>query len=65
MRAISAKPGEPLVSLSPDDLTKLRGDAHAVYWDYSKGPSPREFCVRKHMPMDCLWHGGNWIAIRD
>jgi hypothetical protein len=40
MRAISAKPGEPLVSLSPDELTKLRGDAHAVYWDYSKGPNP-------------------------
>jgi mannose-6-phosphate isomerase-like protein (cupin superfamily) len=40
MRAISAKPGEPSVSLSPDELTKLRGDAHAVYWDYSKGPSP-------------------------
>jgi mannose-6-phosphate isomerase-like protein (cupin superfamily) len=40
MRAISAKPGEPLVPLLPDELTKLRGDAHAVYWDYSKGPNP-------------------------
>jgi mannose-6-phosphate isomerase-like protein (cupin superfamily) len=40
MRAISAKPGEPLVPLTANELTKLRGDAHAVYWDYSKGPNP-------------------------
>jgi len=40
MRAISAKPGDPLSPLSPDELTRLRAMGHAVYWDTSKGPYP-------------------------
>jgi quercetin dioxygenase-like cupin family protein len=40
MRAISAKPGEPLSPLSPAELTRLRGMGHAVYWESSKGPYP-------------------------
>jgi mannose-6-phosphate isomerase-like protein (cupin superfamily) len=40
MRAISAKSGEPLTPLSPDELTRLRAMGHAVYWDRSKGPYP-------------------------
>lgn len=40
MRAISAKPGEPLTPLTQDELTRLRHDAHAVYWDTAKGASP-------------------------
>lgn len=40
MRAISAKPGEPLKPLSQDELTRLRALGHATYWDTSKGPYP-------------------------
>lgn len=40
MRAISAKPGEPLTPLSQNELTRLREAGHAVYWDTSKGPYP-------------------------
>lgn len=40
MRAISAKPGEPLTPLSQDELTRLRSLGHATYWDTSKGPYP-------------------------
>jgi len=40
MRAISAKPGEPLLPLTPDELTRLRALGHAVYWDTAKGPYP-------------------------
>jgi mannose-6-phosphate isomerase-like protein (cupin superfamily) len=40
MRAISARPDEPLSPLSPDELTRSRGMGHAVYWDNSKGPYP-------------------------
>jgi mannose-6-phosphate isomerase-like protein (cupin superfamily) len=40
MRAISAKPGQPLAPLTQDELTQLRSAAHAVYWDTSKGPYP-------------------------
>lgn len=40
MRAISAHPGEPLTPLAPDELTRLRHAAHAMYWDTTKGASP-------------------------
>jgi quercetin dioxygenase-like cupin family protein len=40
MRAIGAKPGAPLVSVSPADLPRLRALGHATYWDTSKGPYP-------------------------
>ena len=40
MRAISAKPGEPLKPLNQDELTRLRALGHATYWDISKGPYP-------------------------
>lgn len=40
MRAISARPGEPLRPLSQDELTRLRTLGHATYWDTSKGPYP-------------------------
>ena len=40
MRAISARPGEPLKPLSQDELTRLRTLGHATYWDTSKGPYP-------------------------
>jgi mannose-6-phosphate isomerase-like protein (cupin superfamily) len=40
MRAISAKPGEPLSPLSKDELTRLRALGHSTYWDTSKGPYP-------------------------
>ena len=40
MRAISVTPGEPLTSLSPDELTHLRALGHAEYWDTSKGAYP-------------------------
>jgi mannose-6-phosphate isomerase-like protein (cupin superfamily) len=40
MRAISAKPGEPLTPLTQDDLTRLRAMGHATYWDPAQGPAP-------------------------
>lgn len=40
MRAISVKPGEAILPLSPDELTKLRASGHAVYWDAAKGAYP-------------------------
>ena len=40
MRAISARPGEPLQPLSQGELTRLRSLGHATYWDTSKGPYP-------------------------
>lgn len=40
MRSIGAKPGEPLVPLHQDELTRLRALGHAVYWDASKGAYP-------------------------
>ena len=40
MRAISAKPGEPLKPLSQEELTRLRTLGHATYWDTSMGPYP-------------------------
>lgn len=40
MRAISVKPGQPLSELSQAELTRLRHEAHAVYWDAAKGPYP-------------------------
>jgi hypothetical protein len=40
MRSISAKPGDPLMPLSQDELMRLRTLGHAVYWDSAKGPYP-------------------------
>jgi hypothetical protein len=40
MRAISAKPGEPLTALSQGELTRLRRAGHAMYWDYTQGEYP-------------------------
>jgi quercetin dioxygenase-like cupin family protein len=40
MRAISVKPGEAMLPITPDDLMRLRSSAHAVYWDTSKGAYP-------------------------
>ncbi len=40
MRSISAKPGQPLMPLNQDELTRLRTLGHAVYWDNTKGPYP-------------------------
>lgn len=40
MRAISVTPGEPLVPLNQYELNRLRANAHAVYWDSSKGEYP-------------------------
>jgi mannose-6-phosphate isomerase-like protein (cupin superfamily) len=40
MRATSVKPSEPMIPLSPDDVTRLRALGHAMYWDTSKGPYP-------------------------
>jgi mannose-6-phosphate isomerase-like protein (cupin superfamily) len=40
IRAISAKPGEPLLPLTQNELTRLRALGHAVYWDTTRGPYP-------------------------
>jgi mannose-6-phosphate isomerase-like protein (cupin superfamily) len=40
MRSISAKPGEPLTPLSPEELQRLRTLGHAVYWDSARGVYP-------------------------
>jgi hypothetical protein len=40
MRAIGVKEGQPLVPIGPEELTRLRDQGHATYWDSSKGPYP-------------------------
>jgi quercetin dioxygenase-like cupin family protein len=40
MRAISARPGQPIVEIPPEQLKALRAMGHAMYWDTSKGPYP-------------------------
>jgi quercetin dioxygenase-like cupin family protein len=40
MRAISVRPGEAMLPLTQDELTRLRSTGHAVYWDASKGAYP-------------------------
>jgi feruloyl esterase len=40
LRAASVPEGQPVTSLSPDELARLRATGHATFWDTSKGPYP-------------------------
>jgi mannose-6-phosphate isomerase-like protein (cupin superfamily) len=40
MRAISAREGQPITPLNPEELPRLRADGHSTYWDTSKGAYP-------------------------
>jgi quercetin dioxygenase-like cupin family protein len=40
LRAISAKAGQPVTAVRPDELPGLRAHGHAMYWDTTKGPYP-------------------------
>ena len=40
LRAIAAKPGEPLQPQTQEELTRLRSLGHAMYWDTARGPYP-------------------------
>ena len=40
MRAISAREGQPMTPLNPEELPRLRADGHSTYWDTSKGAYP-------------------------
>ena len=40
LRAISVKPGQPIVPIEPDKLQHLRALGHATYWDTRLGAFP-------------------------
>jgi mannose-6-phosphate isomerase-like protein (cupin superfamily) len=41
VRATTVVEGQPATPISADERARLRGLGHAMYWDTSKGPSPR------------------------